>query len=76
TGTHNSGPLARRNHRWKTHAGYQARQRAPGHYVWLTPNGLGFLTGPSGTHPCSEMEARLHLALADRRAAAGPPGAG
>ncbi|WP_447643942.1 hypothetical protein [Nocardioides zeae] len=37
TGTHNSGPLVRRNHRWKTHAGYRARQRAPGHYVWLTP---------------------------------------
>jgi hypothetical protein len=26
TGTHNSGPLGRRHHRWKTHAGYRARQ--------------------------------------------------
>ncbi|MDQ1105063.1 hypothetical protein [Nocardioides zeae] len=67
TGTHNSGPLVRRHHRWKTHAGYQARQRAPGHYVWLTPNGLGFTTDPTGTHPCSENEARLFIALADRR---------
>jgi hypothetical protein len=66
TGTHNSGPLVRRHHRWKTHAGYHARQRAPGRYVWLTPNGLGFTTGPSGTHPCSENEARLMLAFADR----------
>ncbi|MDQ1102757.1 hypothetical protein [Nocardioides zeae] len=66
TGTHNSGLLQRRHHRWKTHAGYQARQRAPGHYVWLTPNGLGFTIDPTGTHPCSEMEARLHLAFAAR----------
>ncbi|MDR6174564.1 hypothetical protein QE364_002351 [Nocardioides zeae] len=71
TGTHNSGLLQRRHHRWKTHAGYQARQRAPGHYVWLTPNGLGFTVDPTGTHPCSEMEARLHIALADRRAQPG-----
>ncbi|KRE92197.1 hypothetical protein ASG76_17210 [Nocardioides sp. Soil774] len=26
TGSHNSGPLGRRHHRWKTHAGYQSRQ--------------------------------------------------
>jgi hypothetical protein len=26
TGPHNSGPLGRRHHRWKTHAGYIARQ--------------------------------------------------
>ncbi|MDR6173988.1 hypothetical protein QE364_003181 [Nocardioides zeae] len=66
TGTHNSGLLQRRHHRWKTHAGYQARQRAPGHYVWLTPNGLGFTVDPTGTHPCSENEARLMLAFARR----------
>jgi hypothetical protein len=72
TGTHNSGPLVRRHHRWKTHAGHQARQRAPGRYVWLTPNGLGFTTGPTGTHPCSENEARLFIALADRRERGSP----
>jgi hypothetical protein len=26
TGVHNSGPLGRRHHRWKTHAGYTSRQ--------------------------------------------------
>ncbi|MBD3947877.1 hypothetical protein [Nocardioides ganghwensis] len=26
TGSHNSGPLGRRHHRWKTHAGYRSRQ--------------------------------------------------
>jgi hypothetical protein len=54
-GTHNSGPLGRRHHRWKTHAGYQAR------YLWLTPHGLGFLTDHHGTHPISEQHARMIL---------------
>ena len=30
TGSHNSGPLGRRHHRWKTHAGYQSRQCGEG----------------------------------------------
>ena len=41
TGTHNSGPLGRRHHRWKTHAGYRARQAGEGRYVRITPHGLG-----------------------------------
>ena len=39
TGTHNSGPLGRRHHRWKTHAGYRSRQCGAGRYVWLTRTG-------------------------------------
>lgn len=50
TGSHNSGPLGRRHHRWKTHAGYQARQTGEGRYVWLTPHGLAFLVDHLGTH--------------------------
>ena len=61
TGTHNSGPLGRRHHRWKTHAGYRARQCGPGRYVWLTPHGLGFTVDHHGTRRISAGEARLIL---------------
>ncbi|MFA6299966.1 MAG: hypothetical protein WC642_12410, partial [Nocardioides sp.] len=61
TGTHNSGPLGRRHHRWKTHAGYHARQCGQARYVWLTPHGLGFLVDHRGTHPISEQHARMIL---------------
>jgi hypothetical protein len=61
SGTHNSGPLGRRHHRWKTHAGYQARQCGQARYVWLTPHGLGFLIDHRGTHPISEQHARMIL---------------
>ena len=61
TGTHNSGPLGRRHHRWKTHAGYRARQCGAGRYVWLTPHGLGLLVDHGGTRRISAGEARLIL---------------
>ena len=61
TGTHNSGPLGRRHHRWKTHAGYRSRQCGAGRYVWLTPHGLGFLVDHRGTRRISAGEARLIL---------------
>jgi hypothetical protein len=61
TGTHNSGPLGRRHHRWKTHAGYRVRQCGAGRYVWLTPHGLGFLVDNRGTRRISAGEARLIL---------------
>ena len=50
TGSHNSGPLGRRHHRWKTHAGFRSRQCGDGRYVWLTPHGLAFLVDHLGTH--------------------------
>jgi hypothetical protein len=59
TGTHNSGPLGRRHHRWKTHAGYRARQCGAGRYVWLTPHGLGFLVDRRGTQRITEKHARM-----------------
>ncbi|WP_157544786.1 hypothetical protein [Nocardioides halotolerans] len=61
TGTHNSGPLGRRHHRWKTHAGYRARQCGQGRYVWLTPHGLGFLVDHRGTRRISAQHARMIL---------------
>ena len=61
TGTHNSGPLGRRHHRWKTHAGYRARQCGAGRYVWLTPHGLGFLVDHRGTRRISTKHARMIL---------------
>ena len=58
TGSHNSGPLGRRHHRWKTHAGYRARQCGDGRYVWLTPHGLAFLVDHLGTRPLDPHQAR------------------
>ncbi len=51
TGTHNSAPLGRRHHRWKTHAGYTCRQCGDGRYVWRTPHGRYFLVDHTGTRP-------------------------
>jgi hypothetical protein len=61
TGPHNSGPLGRRHHRWKTHAGYRSRQCGEGRYVWLTPHDLAFLVDHTGTHRIHPEEARLIL---------------
>ena len=61
TGTHNSGPLGRQHHRYKTHAGYRARQCGQGRYVWLTPHGLGFIVDHRGTRRISRKHARMIL---------------
>ncbi|MCW2737863.1 hypothetical protein [Nocardioides sp.] len=61
TGSHNSGPLGRRHHRWKTHAGYQSRQCGEGRYVWLTPHGLAFLVDHTGTRRIHPEKARMIL---------------
>ena len=49
TGTHNSGPLRRRHHRWKTHAGYHDRQIGPAAYLWRTPHRRYYLVDCQGT---------------------------
>ena len=59
TGNHNSGPLGRRHHRWKTHAGYRSRQCGQGRYAWLTPHGLGFLVDHAGTRRIPPEHARM-----------------
>jgi hypothetical protein len=59
TGVHNSGPLGRRHHRWKTHAGYRARQSGHGRYAWLTPHGRGYLVEHRGTREIDPDDARM-----------------
>ncbi len=51
TGEHNSAPLGRRHHRWKTHAGYTSRQCGDGRYIWRTPHGRYYLVDHTGTRP-------------------------
>lgn len=58
TGSHNSGPLGRRHHRWKTHAGYRSRQCGQGRYVWISPHGLAFIVDHRGTHRIDPRHAR------------------
>ena len=49
TGMHNSGPLGRRHHRWKTHAGYTSRQCGISRWVWRTPHRRYYLVDHLGT---------------------------
>ncbi|MEO5662706.1 MAG: DUF222 domain-containing protein, partial [Nocardioides sp.] len=61
TGAHNSGPLRRRHHRWKTHGGYRCRVAGPGRHLWQTPNNLTYLVDPSGTRRLSDDDAEVML---------------
>lgn len=61
TGPHNSGPLRRRHHRWKTHGGYRCRVAGPGRHLWQTPNHMTYLVDPSGTRRLSDDEAQIML---------------
>ncbi len=45
----NLGPLSRRPHRAKTHAGWHLQQPTPGIFWWTTPNGQHYRVGPNGT---------------------------
>ena len=63
TGTHNSAPLRRRHHRWKTHAGYQARQLGPAAYLWRTPHRRYYLVDSQGT---TEVDADAGQAVMER----------
>jgi hypothetical protein len=72
TGIGNLGPHVRRNHRRKTHAGWQVRQPEPGTWLWRSPHRRIYLVNPSGTHPLGNTE----FAQAIWQAAASPPGAG
>lgn len=49
TGDHNDAPINRRNHRAKTHLGYDVRQLAPTAYRWETPHGLVRVVTGRGT---------------------------
>jgi hypothetical protein len=65
TGTHNSGPLGRRHHRWKTHAGFTSKQCGHGRYVWTTPHGLAFLVDHRGTRRIDPDHAHQMLHAGD-----------
>ncbi len=61
TGPHNSGPLRRSNHRWKTHGGFRSRVVGPGRHLWTTPHGLALLVDHTGTRRLAEQEADAML---------------
>ena len=64
TGLHNSGPLGRRHHRWKTHAGYACRQSGTTRWTWRTPHGSHYLVDHTGTHRLDAVEGRLLMSAA------------
>ena len=47
----NLGPHVRRNHRHKTHAGWQVRQPEPGIWLWRSPHRRIYLINATGSHP-------------------------
>jgi hypothetical protein len=59
TGSHNSAPLRRTHHRWKTFGGYRCRQAGPGRYLWATPHGRYYLRDHTGTHPIDPDDAEM-----------------
>jgi hypothetical protein len=65
TGAHNTGPLRRRHHRWKTFGGYSCRQSGPGRYLWRTPNGLGVLVDDRGSHRLTPTQTELMATAPD-----------
>jgi hypothetical protein len=65
TGAHNTGPLRRRHHRWKTHDSYACRQAGPGRYLWQTPNGLGLLVDHRGTLRLTPDQTRVMASASD-----------
>jgi hypothetical protein len=65
TGPHNSGPLRRRHHRWKTHGRYRCRTIGPGRHLWQTPHGLSYLVDHEGTRKLDDDQADLILTAPD-----------
>ncbi|WP_107766840.1 hypothetical protein [Nocardioides terrigena] len=65
TGPHNSGPLRRRHHRWKTHGRYRCRTIGPGRHLWQTPHGLSYLVDHTGTRRLDDNQADVILTAPD-----------
>ena len=61
TGSHNSAPLRRTHHRWKTFGGYRCRQAGPGRYLWATPLGQFYLRDHTGTRRLDPEDGALIL---------------
>lgn len=64
TRTSNLGPLARRQHRAKTFAGWQLSQPWPGVFCWTSPLGYNYLVTPSHNWLVHEPDQQLLLAAA------------
>jgi hypothetical protein len=65
TGLHNSGPLGRRHHRWKTHGGYRARQCGTTRWAWRTPHGRHYLVDQTGTLRLDDEQGRMLMDAPD-----------
>jgi len=61
TGPHNSSPLRRTHHRWKTHGGYRYRGCGPGRVLWQTPYGACVLVDDRGSRRLDQEEAAIML---------------
>ena len=66
TGMHNSAPLGRRHHRWKTHAGFVSRQCGASRWVWRTPHSRYYLVDHRGTHRLDPEQGAMLLDAPDR----------
>ena len=53
----NLGPLSRKAHRAKTHAGWRVEQLEPGIFAWTSPLGFQYLVTPSGTQTMHTLAA-------------------
>ena len=60
TSSTNLAPLCRIHHRVKTFTPWTYQRLGPGRYLWTSPHGHRFLTGPDGTIDLSgDVEKRL-----------------
>jgi len=55
TRTDNLGPLSRRAHRVKTHAGWRLKQPSPGVFLWQTGAGQQVQVDNTGAHPVRRL---------------------
>lgn len=65
TSDHNDAPLARRDHRAKTHLGYRVAQLGLGAYRWETPHGLARVVTGNGTVPVDLIRDRQGRAVGE-----------
>lgn len=65
TSDHNDAPLARRDHRAKTHLGFRVVQLGLGAYRWETPHGLARVVTGNGTTPVELIRDRTGTAMGE-----------
>lgn len=52
----NLGPLSRRVHNAKTHAGWRVEQPRPGVFLWTSPLGYRYRVDPDGSHELPRLD--------------------